>query len=156
MIKTKSIIRFDFIFSYWIFIWFLLYFIKLIPFNPKVAISCAIIVNIYMIIYLIYKNSKIYNIIKFILINVFIKLIPLIIIINTKTNIVDIYFFIFLINIYILWMYLNNKNNKVSLNNFIDAYYKLFYSYMTNKNNNTFFGYYYDWLYEILVKKIII
>ena len=28
-------IRSDYIFSYWIFLWFILYLLKLVPYNPK-------------------------------------------------------------------------------------------------------------------------
>jgi len=53
--------RFDFVFSYWIFVWSLLYNNKLVSYNPKFALIIALIANIIKLFTMIYyKNSFIY------------------------------------------------------------------------------------------------
>ena len=59
--NKKKIIRIDFIFSYWIFFWFVIYQMKLVSYNPKNAIIFSIWINVIMLLYLIHnKSSKYY------------------------------------------------------------------------------------------------
>jgi len=72
-----QIVRSDFVFSYWIFTWFILYLLKIVPYSPKFVIILGIIENLFVFMYMIFYKSPIYNIIKFIIINILIKVIPL-------------------------------------------------------------------------------
>jgi hypothetical protein len=50
--------RFDFVFSYWIFIWYLLYMLKIVIYNPKWALMIALIENTFALaLMFFYKNS---------------------------------------------------------------------------------------------------
>ena len=102
--------RFDYIFSYWLFIWYILYELKLIKYNPKLGITIGLIINLLELILMFYYNYNNYYIILFILINIIIKLIPLwrLKYINYKKHDINILLFIFII--YIIWLLYNNIN----------------------------------------------
>ena len=104
--------RFDFVFSYWIFVWFLLYHFGFTSYNPKIALIIALIENIGILFLMIYlKNSFIY-IFLFCLINFFIKVIPVWLLRNTKYDWKDVYAIFALFLIYILWLLINEVDFK--------------------------------------------
>jgi hypothetical protein len=116
--------RFDFVFSYWIFAWYLLYEFGITSFNPKIALTIGLINNAFAFIIMIYFKNSLINIFLFLLINLFIKIIPLWRLINTKYQLIDIYATMILFILYLLWMELNNikyttfmKNNYKRLTN---------------------------------------
>jgi hypothetical protein len=102
--------RFDYVFSYWLFTWYILYELKIIRYNPKLGLSIGLIVNLIELIIMFYYNYNNYYIILFIVINSIIKLIPLWRLkdINYKKQDIDILLFIFII--YIIWLLYNNIN----------------------------------------------
>ena len=114
--------RFDFVFSYWIFAWYLLYEIGIISFNPKFALTVGLIHNCFAFILMIYFKNSFINIFLFCLINLFIKIIPLWRLRNTKYHLYDIYATMILFIIYLLWMELNGVNYTTFLEN---NYYKM-------------------------------
>ena len=78
--------RFDLVFSYWIFVWYLLYIFKVTSYNPKLYLLLGLIENLaYLFLMIYYKNSLLY-ISLFIFINVFIKVIPFMSLQNTDYN----------------------------------------------------------------------
>ena len=103
--------RIDLIFSYWIFAWFLLYYFKIINYNPKLALIISLIENIFLfILMIIYKVSHI-NLISFIIINFFIKVLPLYYLWNTKIILYnDIFNIIILLIIYLIWCFINRTS----------------------------------------------
>jgi hypothetical protein len=138
-------------FSYWIFIWFLLYIFGIISYNPYIFLIIGIIENIFNLIILYYYNSSIYNIIKFIVINFLIKGIPLIILIYYKKNVFKLKDFVFgliLICIYLFVLLILKKN--------IYKYYKkLIHAYITNSKDikyKTYLSRLYDYIYFKYVK----
>ena len=104
-------IRLDYIFSYWIFAWFLLYYFKITSFNPFFVLIIATIENTLLLLLMIYFKVSIFNIIMFIVINTFIKILPLIYLRNTKIILRDIIGTIVLFLIYILWLIINKQYN---------------------------------------------
>lgn len=118
------------VFSFWIFIWFLLFYMNIIPFNPLFFLIICVLVITISGFYMIYNtNITNYNKIKFIIINTFMKLIPLILIIQFPLvfYLYDIYFGICLIIIYLISMKTMNKNviqtyNELYLSNINDNY----------------------------------
>jgi hypothetical protein len=104
----KSSQRFDFVFSYWIFLWYVLYILQLVKYNPKWALTIGLIENTFALaLMFFYKNSFI-NIFLFCFINVFIKILPLWTLRNTKYQINGIYSLIILFCIYLLWLKINH------------------------------------------------
>lgn len=105
------IIRIDFVFSYWIFAWFLLYYFKFTSFNPLFALEIATAENTIVFLLMIYYKVPTLNLISFLLINFFIKILPLIYLWNTKIIMRDIIAFIVVYLIYLLWLLINKKTN---------------------------------------------
>jgi hypothetical protein len=137
-------IRSDYIFSYWIFLWFILYLLKLVPYNPKLIIILGIIEILFTLIYLIVKNASLRKITKFIIINIIIKFIPLLLIYKDPLMKKDIYATVILVLIYAIWMYINDVN-------VIKVYQKLINSYLEKKS---FSGTYTSQLYDIIYNKL--
>jgi hypothetical protein len=135
------------ILSYWFFLWFLLYIIGIIKQNPLWFLIIGYLITIIEFIYLIYKKTNKYNLIKFFIINIIIKFIPIIIIlIKTSFNFIittyDIKFGISLIMIYIIIMNAFNIN-------VIKQYNKLLNTYIKNDNNyKSFISKLYDDIYN--------
>ena len=134
------------IFSYWIFIWFILYYLGLTKYNPLFLLLVGYIFTLFEFIYLIINKTSKYNLIKFFIINILIKFIPILLIIKfpLRFNLDDIYVSIYLIITYLIIMSIMNKNPY--------EYYKLMintYIYNDNKSktyisimyDNLFFNY---------------
>ena len=129
------------IFSYWTFVWFILFYIGLIKYNPLFILIIGYIFTLFEFIYLIIKKSSKYNLIKFMIINIIIKLIPILLIIKfpLRFDLKDIYISIYLIFIYIIIMSIMNKNPyeyyKLMLHTYIynDEKYKTYISILYDK-----------------------
>ena len=106
-------ISFDLIFSYWIFIWFLFYYFKIIKYNPYLLLILALLSNIYSFFMLInYKNY--YKATLFLIVNLLIKALPIYLLKDTKIRKKDIYFSIIYILAYIFYVYLRGyKLNQI-------------------------------------------
>ena len=107
--------RIDFVFSYWIFAWFILYQLNIIKYNPKIFLILASVENILLLLMMIYYKNEIKYILTFIFINIFIKVIPLIILWNTSNDIHDFYAGIIVFLMYFGWLYLNKIDLKVQI-----------------------------------------
>ena len=111
-------IRPDLIFSYWIYLWYILYIFKVLKYNPKLAIICGMIENLVIFILMcIYKTKKIL-VVLFIIMFVILKLIPLYTIWNDKIHLNDdIKNTSLLFIIYLLWIHLNQLTITDALTN---------------------------------------
>jgi hypothetical protein len=115
MINPNYVLTPDYLFSNWIFIWYLLYITGIFTkYNPKINIILALIMNIYVIYLLIY-NKQFYILFLIITIIFFIKIIPLITLRNTKIKLDDFLFGFILFLIYCLWITLYHKKNVLIL-----------------------------------------
>ena len=134
------------IFSYWIFIWFILYYIGLIRYSPLLLLIIGYIFTLFELIYLIIIKISNYNLIKFFIINVIIKFIPILLIIKfpIKFYMDDVYISVYLILIYIIIMSILNKNPY--------EYYKLMiHTYIYNDDKyKTLISKFYDYLVNII------
>ena len=101
-------IRFDLVFSYWIFLWYLLYQWKFTQYNPKFALIVGLVENcVYLFCMIVYKNT-IVIIWLFVIINFFIKILPLYMVRGTSVRKSDIVFSFALFLIYIAWLIVND------------------------------------------------
>jgi hypothetical protein len=100
----------QYIFSYWIFAWFIVYKLFNIQYNPKFVIILGIIANIIVLLHLIYKGASLYSITKFISINIIIKGIPYYLLRNDIIKLKDIYASIILFMIYLIYSNIRNIN----------------------------------------------
>ena len=140
--NENKIVRIDFIFSYWLFFWFILYKLNIIIYNPYLGLIIGLIVNSYMfILFLIYKNY--YKAFLFFIVNFFIKIIPIYTLRNTTIQKKDIYTLFILYSIYLIYKYLFDKNTKL-----FD--FKININSYKNKSINTPFMY----LLDNLIKNI--
>lgn len=103
-------LRFDLVFSYWIFVWFLLYEAHLISFSPKFPILLGIVDNVIMLAFMLLYGTSGRTIFYFIFINTLIKLIPFYMLRNESIRFKDIGFTIFLFLIFILWLHINKQS----------------------------------------------
>jgi hypothetical protein len=103
-------IRIDFVFSYWLFCWWVLYHIKIIKSSPKFGLILGLIDNIIMIYFMFLYKTKYQTIINFIIINTIIKVIPLYLMRTEEiiTNDIINNFLLFLF--FISWININNQN----------------------------------------------
>ena len=102
--------RFDFVFSYWILLWFILYECNFTTYNPKFALLIGLLENTVYLLYMIFYKNSISSIWLFVIINFFIKIVPLYIVANTVIRKRDILFTFCLIVVYIIWLVVNNVN----------------------------------------------
>lgn len=101
-------LRFDFGFSYWIFIWYIFYIYRLTYYNPKIALILALCENIATLYAMLYYKNKLFYIVVFCILNTFIKVIPIWTLWNTKFRWIDFYASVALFIIFLLWLYINN------------------------------------------------
>lgn len=103
-------LRPDLIFSYWMFVWFLLYIFNYTTYNPKFALILGLIENIIMLIFMLVYNTPIQTIVIFVIVNMLIKVVPLYYLRKDLIKWKDIYFTCILFLIFIVWLHLNNQN----------------------------------------------
>jgi len=99
----------DYIFSYWIFVWYLLYIVGVKTYNPKFAIIIGTIENLCIVLLMLYYNTRTKLIILFIVMMTILKLIPLITLWTTKIYSKDIIATGILFIIYLGWILINKK-----------------------------------------------
>ena len=111
-------IRPDLIFSYWIYLWYILYIFKVVKYNPKFAIICGMIENLIILLLMCIYNTKKILVVLFIIMFVILKLIPLYTIWNDKIHLNDdIKNTSLLFIIYLLWIHLNQLTITDALTN---------------------------------------
>jgi hypothetical protein len=100
----------DFIFSYWVFTWYILYMFKMVSYNPLFAIVLGIIENIGLLLYISLNGASISTILKLAIVIIFIEIIPYYTLNNDKIIKRDIFATMFFFIIYLLWLLVNNMN----------------------------------------------
>jgi len=91
-------------FSYWIFLWYILYVLHLTQYNPKIALLFALASNILLLIVMIFYKTTTHLVFLLLLIMLILKIIPLYTIWNTKISKKDVWVFVILFSIYIAWI----------------------------------------------------
>jgi hypothetical protein len=103
-----EVIRVDFILSYWIFVWWILYMLGIIEYNPKLFLIIALITNI--IVFFIKFKNKYHNIFLFLIVVFITKVIPLYTLRNIEINFnQDFPIIIYICLLYLFWIYINDK-----------------------------------------------
>lgn len=127
--KKMKLYRVDLIFSYWIFTWYVLYITNIVTsYNPKFIIILGIIENILLLFFMIQNGSTLSTIIKFILINTCIKIIPYYTLINDTIKQKDIIASCILFIAYIVWLYMNKET-------VLKKYNEIYQSLIKNKGD---------------------
>ena len=100
----------SYIFSYWLFLWTVLYILNIVNINPLPLLLPAIFINLVELFIMFYYKNSTFHIIIFTLLFIFMKLIPYYIIHNDKIKHNDIIFSISIYGIYLFYLYINNEN----------------------------------------------
>lgn len=99
----------DIVFSYWIFLWYILYILRVIPYSPKLWLLFAIITMVLEIIYISMKADKIL-LFLFIFPLILFKMVPFYTIRHDLYQLKDIIFGLVLSILYLLWLNYKNVN----------------------------------------------
>ena len=100
-------LRFDLIFSYWVFAWYILYITSIVDFSPKFAIYIALIASIWLMGIMAYYNTDIFDTTIFIILIFIMKLIPLFTLRKESVKLRDVYTFIIIFAIYEIYIQCN-------------------------------------------------
>lgn len=103
-------LRPDLVFSYWIYIWYLLYAFRFISYSPKFPLILGLIDNAGMLALMLLYGTNYNTILYFIIINTLIKIVPLYYLWSKPIKLKDIYFTIILFLIFVLWLHINRQN----------------------------------------------
>jgi hypothetical protein len=154
-LDKKGNIRFDYLFSDWIFIWFVIYFLagktKNSPvakfiyenMNPIIGLLVALFENIFLFALILIYNPNLELIFKFLLMMVIVKIIPIVLLYN-NTNIRFIensLSLIIIFTFYNLYLYIEDTN--------IHDIYKNTTVNVINNDNKTPFFRFYDYIVKI-------
>lgn len=101
-----KVLRPDYIFSFWIFIWYLLFIAKIVSVNPFYLLCFALLVNCIDIIIRLSMNYSTKGIVSYIIITFLMKVLPILHLYNTydSYNFDVSFIYIFIIHIFWLWM----------------------------------------------------
>jgi len=102
--------RADLVFSYWIYVWYLLYAFKFTTYSPKFALIFGVIDNIIMLINMLLYGTSRRTIAYFIIINTLIKVLPLYYLRNETIQMKDVYFTGVLFLVFIIWLHMNEQS----------------------------------------------
>ena len=99
--------RLDFVFSYWIFAWYLCYVFKLTNHNPKVALLLGLLENGVLALWMLYRRSPLLP--YFLGVNTILKVIPYLSI-QRPMQWSDLYATVALFFVYLIWLKLNGQS----------------------------------------------
>jgi len=137
-------LRTDYIFSIWIFIWFIVYALNLTKYNPTFALLFAVFfINISMI-YFIRNKIDNYHIYRFIIICAIEKFLPLAYIYYTEDLNVDIDDVVFTVLLFIAY----NINLLINDTDLYRVYKQYINSYLYDDENKMYYTQLYDETYK--------
>jgi len=136
------------IFSNWIFVWFVLFYIGIIKANPLLFLCIGYVITVLEIFYLIANKTNSYNIKKFLIINVILKFIPILILITTREINIKNFKYDFIFGLFVLFSYIIITTFIFNIN-LINTYKKIFDSYINDdKKKRSHVSRFYDYIYE--------
>jgi drug/metabolite transporter (DMT)-like permease len=103
-------LRADFVFSYWIYVWYILYRFHWTKESPKFALLLGLLYNVLMLILMIYYGSSYTTIFMFLVINTVIKIIPLIYLREETIQGKDWLATLVLFGVFVGWLHLHKQN----------------------------------------------
>jgi hypothetical protein len=103
-------LRADFVFSYWIYLWYILYAFRITEFSPKFALILGLLDNMVMFVLMLLYGTSRRTIFYFLIINIFIKVAPLYYLRNEQIKIKDLLFTTGLFIVFVLWLHMNKQS----------------------------------------------
>lgn len=101
-----KIISPDLVLSYWILVWFVLYYNKLTKYSPVFLLYVGFWENLAMLTIMILYKVELFRIVVFVIVNTFIKVVPLFLLRERTIVWDDIYVSIVVVTIYGIWVYI--------------------------------------------------
>ena len=92
--------------SIWIFIYTLVYFIGVVPYNPVILIAIAAVFFVFSLFIIVPRLNERSLLTYYIVINTLGKILPLLILMNTSITISDIAFTVYFILTYVAYMFI--------------------------------------------------
>ena len=139
-------VEIEFLFSTWIFVWFILYYIGLIEYSPVLILMIGLLQNAYVIGLMAINKVRFLTIIQFATIVFFAKFIPFYLIRNDKIKVDDIIFSLLLFNLYIVWLLINHMDvvqiSKDSVNSMITDHPQMAFMMVLQNLENKLKGYF--------------
>ena len=133
------------VFSYWVLVWFILYYFKITSFSPKLAITVGILENLVLLTLMILWGTSTRTILWFVVINTVIKIMPYYYLRNEPYRLKDIWFTLALFALFILWLHINKQslvgNAKLLYDSFIYGKDKTPFMSLLRKMENNFRSY---------------
>ena len=130
------------VFSYWVLLWFILYYFKLTSFSPKFAITIGILENIVLFILMVIWGTSLRTILWFVIINTLIKIMPFYYLRHESYTLKDVYATICLFIIFVIWLHINKQsligNAKIIYDSFIYGKDKTPFMSLLHKIENNF------------------
>ena len=120
--------RVDFIFSYWILVWYLAYAVKFTNLSPKFALLVGIVENLALFVFMIYKKTDNGSLLRFGFGNILIKVLPFYLLRNESIKQSDVIVTFLVFALYNAWLYIHDET-------FIGIVEKITDSLVHNKNN---------------------
>lgn len=150
----QIIILNDLSFNIIIYIWYLLFSYEFISApNPFFALIISLIQNILVFIYLIKTRLSFENIIKYAILLIILKIMPIISLYDKiSINYFDVYTTVYL---YIIYIFILIIIHNILLHNNINIINMIFADLNTNKYNKTIMDTAYDKTYHDIIKQII-
>lgn len=143
-LDKKGNIRFDYVFSYWIFMWFLVYyfanprrtyiefFIKKYV-NPKIALYFALVENMITFVVLMVFQNTMWTAVKFICMMIVVKIIPLYLLRNAELQPgYGLSWMVVAFVVYNVYLFFNDTN-------IYDVYARTIYSLLSGRNDTPLF-----------------
>lgn len=135
-------LRADLVFSYWVYLWFILYYFKITNFSPKFPLILGLIDNIIILLLMLVYGTSRETIFYFIIINTLIKVVPLYYLRNEPLKLRDIYFTCFLFILFVGWLHMNKQsligNLKIIHDSLLYGQNKTPFMALLNKIKNNF------------------
>jgi hypothetical protein len=103
----KKLARIDLVFSTWIFVWFLLYVATIVEVSPKFALIAAIAQNTVLLWEICKHRTPNNHIWRFLVLNLFIKILPLVIVWGDQVTLAQVVVLAVLLCMYLGWLALN-------------------------------------------------
>jgi len=103
--------RVDLLPSYWIFVWFILYIYKVVPYSPKLSFVLALLFEFVIAVAMFFNSVSKYYIGTFVFIQIIMKVIPLYILRNETIDFLPQLFYTgILLSIFYVWLSLNTQD----------------------------------------------
>lgn len=102
-------VDYSYVFSNWLFFWYILYIFKFTNYNPKLILQLALLHNFIILFYRVLLTDNVCDNATFICGMIFMKVLPLYTIRDTTFNCHDTRMSVLIYSLFLIWLRYNNK-----------------------------------------------